>query len=176
MSAITKRPKALMGKATKAEKLLPANSDALRDFRGERRPVFPDDFRDVLPRGWYPENSAQAEEMKEAGLPYVDGRFIFAISGESSDIRYGFDHPDQPEELDVAEGPIRILRLKGEGHKVTAQVLGFVGLSNSQEPVFFEPNPSDKQIAGEVVDNPAQQSELTQIVAAANDAIEWEFH
>ena len=164
-----------MDGAPEAGELLDPGSDAIRDFRGDRQPVFPDGFRYVLPRGWHPQDAAEAEEMRKAGIPYVDGHFIFSIAGESEDVRYGFDHPDQPEGLDIAEGPIRILRLTPEREQA-AQVLGFVGLSTSQEPAFFEPDPSDRQIAGEVIDEPAKQGELTQMIAAANDAIEWELH
>ncbi len=176
MSRVVSRPQSLLDGSPEIGEIVPKDSDALRDYHGNRRPVFPDGFRDVLPRGWYPQNSDQAEEMRKAGIPYVDGQFIFAISGETPGIRYGFDHPEQPENLDIAEGPIRILRLEGRKDQVTAQVLGFVGLSTSEEPVFFESNPSDRQVAGEVINDPAKQGELTQMIAAANDAIEWELH
>lgn len=172
MTRVIARPEALLDGAPVATDMLPPGSDAHRYSEGSR--PFSTSFREVLPYRLSP-SAEDAEKMKEAGVPCIDGRFLFWITGEDG-ARYAFDRIDSAEgDEAIAEGPLRVLRFFGKDYE-TAQVLGFVGLDSSGEPLFYDLDIEDRATPGAVIDDLAKQHELMQIVNAGADASEWSMH
>jgi hypothetical protein len=159
MSRVYERPKALLDGATEATRIVLPGSDAERYFDEGRV------FEKVPSLMGYLALLSNPEMPRLVGITRtikVAGHRMTAIQGE--DVA-----PDEPEAMYAfALGPdsgefVEVSRVVGD----KSTVLTWADVQDQASPIFRTPD-----LTG-VIDEPAKIAELTQILAAGQDATEW---
>ncbi len=176
MSRVTARPEAILDGSPGSATIVSVESDASRYVTAAC--VFPDKFLELLEDVPFLADPDAIRLVGTVGSPEVDGRSMMTIGGEEAVdpleiVSYGFDVIPAPSG-ESQQRLLRVSRLVKRG-EVSLQTLGIVGITGSGDAQVFRPefldNPTQRPI-----ENPAQISEFTQIVAAAVDAAEWAFN
>jgi len=159
MTRIVERPKALLDAAEEPARIVMPDSDAERYFDQDRVYEKAPSFRGYLAL------------LTDRSIPRLPGiTRVISVANHPMVAIQGEDVPcDEPEPVYAfALGPdsgefVEITRVVAE----QGTVLSWADVRDTSSPIFRTP-----ELRG-VIDNPAKISELTQILAAAQDATEW---